>query len=168
MASTRRSSSEPQKTLLTVDQMERGAARTQKRIEDLETFDLASISQRWDPKTKAMETAIEETLAAVFGHNIVEYRRYERAAQDYNGTIMSLGSLAGRIIQTNNRGFVEPGDPRSEARWKGAITELQQRDLIEDRATRERLFSLLIGVTASRITSGSSERTLVNALGRLR
>jgi len=56
------------------------------------------------------------------------------AAEDGNGMIMNLGTLGGRIIQTNNRGFVEEGNPRSEARWKGAIDELQQLGLIEDRA----------------------------------
>jgi hypothetical protein len=85
---TTHGSSEPQKTLPTVDGMQRGVARLQKRIDDLETFDLASISKRWDPKTKAVEIAIEETLAAVFGHETSEYRRYVGAARLDHGQIV--------------------------------------------------------------------------------
>jgi hypothetical protein len=55
------------------------------------------------------------------------------AAQDSNGMIMSLQTMGGSIIQTNNRGFVEPGNPRSEAHWKGALNELEELNLIEDR-----------------------------------
>jgi hypothetical protein len=62
------------------------------------------------------------------------------AAQDRNGMIMSLGTLSGRLIQTNNRGFVEAGDPRSEARWKSAIDELQNSSLIQDRSYKGEAF----------------------------
>lgn len=62
------------------------------------------------------------------------------AAQDSNGTIMNLGTLGGQMIQTNGRGFVEAGDPRSEARWKGAINELSQLGLIEDRGHKREVF----------------------------
>lgn len=55
------------------------------------------------------------------------------ATQDANGMIMSLGTMGGRVIQTNNRAFVEAGNPRSEARWKAAIEELRRMDLVEDR-----------------------------------
>jgi hypothetical protein len=48
--------------------------------------------------------------------------------------IMNMGMLSGRVIQTNNRGFVEEGNPRSEARWQGAVDELHDLGLIEDRA----------------------------------
>lgn len=75
---------------MTVDQMQRGIARIQRRIEDLEAFDPASISKRWDPKTKVLQTAIEETLAAVFGHRTVEYNRYIQAAELEHADIMDL------------------------------------------------------------------------------
>ncbi len=64
------------------------------------------------------------------------------AAKDKNGTIMNLGTLGGRMIQTNSRGFVERGDARSEARWKGAIDELRNLGLIADRGYKGEVFSV--------------------------
>jgi hypothetical protein len=64
------------------------------------------------------------------------------ASQDRNGMIMSLGTVGGRIIQTNNRGFVEPGNPRSEALWKGAIEELAHLGHIKDQNYKGEAFSV--------------------------
>jgi predicted nucleotide-binding protein len=64
------------------------------------------------------------------------------AAQDRNGMIMSLPTLGGRIIQTNGRGFVESGDPRSEARWRAAVDELDRLSLIEDRGHKREAFAV--------------------------
>jgi predicted nucleotide-binding protein len=91
VATTRRSPPEPEKAQLTVDELRRGADRIQKRIKDLDAFDPASISKRWDPKTKALEVSIDEALAAVFGHGTVEYQRYDRAAQLDHGPIIAGG-----------------------------------------------------------------------------
>lgn len=64
------------------------------------------------------------------------------AAQDRNGMIMSLPTLGGRIIQTNDRAFVEGGNPRSEARWKSAIDELRRMGLIEDQGHKGEAFAV--------------------------
>jgi hypothetical protein len=56
--------------------------------------------------------------------------------------IVSLPTMGGRIIQTNDRGFVEPGDPKSEARWRGAVAELRRLNLIEDRGHKGEAFAL--------------------------
>ena len=64
------------------------------------------------------------------------------AAQDTNGMIMNSPTMGGRIIQTNGRGFVEPGDPRSEARWRGAVNELHRLGLIEDRGYKGEAFAV--------------------------
>jgi hypothetical protein len=71
---------EPKRLILTDEQMKRGITRLTKRLEELEAFDPQTIQKRWGPEVKALETAIEETLAAVFGHNTIEYRRYKTAA----------------------------------------------------------------------------------------
>ena len=71
---------EPQCAILTVDQMKRGIIRLQKRIDDLEAFNPNSVQERGAPEVKALQTAIDETLTAVFGHKTVEYNRYQRAA----------------------------------------------------------------------------------------
>lgn len=80
---------QPQSANLTVDQMRRGIDRLKLRIADLEAFELRSVEQRWGPEVKALQTSIEETLAAVFGHNTVEYNRYRTAARLDQGLITS-------------------------------------------------------------------------------
>jgi hypothetical protein len=46
------------------------------------------------------------------------------------------------MIQTNGRSFVEPGDPRSEARWRGALDEIHRLSLIEDRGNKRGVFAV--------------------------
>jgi hypothetical protein len=69
---------EPQPANLSVEQK---TARLRRRIADLETFDPQSVQEGSAPAVTALETAIEETLSAVFGHATVEYNRYLSAAK---------------------------------------------------------------------------------------
>lgn len=62
------------------------------------------------------------------------------AGKDHQGGIMSIGTMGGRHVQTNGRSFVTSGDPRAEARWKGAVDELHRLGLIEDRGGKRELF----------------------------
>lgn len=81
---------EPQRAVLTVDQMKSGIRRLQKRIDDLRAFNPQSVQKRWAPEVKTLETAIDETLTAIFGHDTVEHRRYEGAARlDHGPHIMN-------------------------------------------------------------------------------
>jgi hypothetical protein len=64
------------------------------------------------------------------------------AVKDRHGIIMKLATLGGTHIQTNNRQFVELGNPRSEARWRRAVDELETSGLIEDRGGKGEVFSL--------------------------
>ncbi len=77
----------PNEPLLTIDQMKRAIPRIRKRVEEIRAFDLESISERWSPEVKALEAAIDETLAAAFGHGTAKYRRYRGAAQLDQGPI---------------------------------------------------------------------------------
>jgi Domain of unknown function (DUF4062) len=51
-------------------------------------------------------------------------------SRDQYGYIMWIASMDGFDIQTNNRNFVESGSPRSEARWKHAVNELESNGLL--------------------------------------
>lgn len=62
------------------------------------------------------------------------------AAQDPNGVVMRLGTLSGIYVKTNGRNFVEPGSARSAAQWKGAVDELHDAGLVEDRAGKGEVF----------------------------
>jgi hypothetical protein len=68
--------------------MKLGIPRLQRRIADLEAFDPQVIQKRWGPEVKVLQTAIEETLASVFGHNTVEYKRYRAAAELDKGPVV--------------------------------------------------------------------------------
>jgi predicted nucleotide-binding protein len=89
LATRRTTPPQPQSSNLTIEQMRQGIARLQLRIADLEAFDPQAVQQRWAPEVKALQTSIEETLAAVFGHNTVEYNRYRGAARLDQGPITS-------------------------------------------------------------------------------
>jgi hypothetical protein len=53
------------------------------------------------------------------------------SSRDQYGYVMSISSMDGFDIQTNNRSFVETGNPRSEAKWKQAVQELERNGLVE-------------------------------------
>jgi predicted nucleotide-binding protein len=93
---------EPRHASLTVEQMRTGIRRINKRIEDLEQFDPTKLKKRWAPEVKALEAAIDETLAAVFGHGTVEYNRYVRATGlDHGGMSM--------VVSWDSGGEVDDG-----------------------------------------------------------
>jgi len=84
--------SPPEHTNLSPDQMKKGIARLQRVVKEIEAFDPKSITKRWSVEQKAVEATIEGALSSVFGHNTVEYRRYQRAASLDHGSV----SMGGR------------------------------------------------------------------------
>ena len=64
------------------------------------------------------------------------------AARSEDDTIMAYKVMVGLGIRTRDRVFVEPGDRRSEARWKGALEELEQNGLVEALSYKREAFQL--------------------------
>ena len=62
------------------------------------------------------------------------------ATKDRTGTVICLRSNMGLHIQTNDKGFVEGMNPRSEATWLAALKELIANRLIEDRGLKGEVF----------------------------
>lgn len=90
---TRKPPPPPAQANLTIDQMQKGIARLERLIGEIETFDATALTKRWGPEQKALEATIVGTLQSVFGHDTVEFRRYARATKlDHGAVIMSLGS----------------------------------------------------------------------------
>ena len=54
-------------------------------------------------------------------------------SKDPHGLILTIRTLGGFFIQANGRQFVEVRDPRSEARWRHALSKLVDYELVEDR-----------------------------------
>jgi len=70
------------------------------------------------------------------------HRLLSEIAQDHDGVILCTRVRAGLIVETNGKQLSQMGDPRSEARWKGAIEELRQLNLIEPRGTKGEVFGM--------------------------
>jgi hypothetical protein len=62
------------------------------------------------------------------------------ASQDPHGVIMTLETFSGAHVQTNNHEFVEAGDSRSAAKWRGAVDDLYRSGLVEDRTGKGEVF----------------------------
>lgn len=62
------------------------------------------------------------------------------ASSDKSGIIMKLVTLGGSHVQTNGREFVIHGDARSEAKWRGAISELEVVGYVEDRSGKGEVY----------------------------
>ena len=64
------------------------------------------------------------------------------AARNADNTIVASMVMAGLAIHIGDRFFAEPGDRRSEARWKRAIEELEQAGLVEALSYKRQAFQL--------------------------
>jgi len=62
------------------------------------------------------------------------------AVKDKNGAIMMLDTLGGSHVETNGRDFVQAGDTRSAAQWRGAVEELERLGFVEDRGGKREVF----------------------------
>jgi predicted nucleotide-binding protein len=101
----------PERPVHTVEQKRQDIQRLQRRILELEAFDPQTVTKRSsDPSQTALETAIAETLSAVFGYGTVEYNRYSEATQLDHGTVSM--SVTPSWIAARGGG----GDYRDEAR----------------------------------------------------
>jgi hypothetical protein len=58
-----------------------GIERMQARIRELEEFDPLTVQERSDPRVEALERAIDDTLARIFGNGTPDYHRYWSATQ---------------------------------------------------------------------------------------
>ncbi len=66
------------------------------------------------------------------------------ASEDRSGTVMKLAFIGGFHVQTNGKQFVEAGNPRSRAAWEGAIEQLCNLQLLQERGYKGEVF----GITA--------------------
>jgi predicted nucleotide-binding protein len=120
---------EPQRAVLTVEQMKRGIVRFQKRIDELQAFDPTSVQKRWAPEVSILEKAIDETLVAVFGSNTIEYNRYRSATNLDRGPVIMGREFAPREVQQ----FLAEGKQRAILTLQQAIRGLEEE--IEEQET---------------------------------
>ncbi len=64
---------------LSFQQMQSAIAKIDRRIADLDNFDIDAINDRGDAKIDALEKSLDALLVSVFGASTVEYQRYHRS-----------------------------------------------------------------------------------------
>lgn len=72
----RKKTEPPQSATLTPDVIKKGITKLQRRIIDLEAFDISTVEERWDAKITALKDKINSTVTDIFGHGTVEYNNY--------------------------------------------------------------------------------------------
>lgn len=82
---------QPKSAELTPDKIHGGITKLKRRIKELEEFDISTIQERWDPKTKALTTKINDTIAEIFSYETIEYKKYSISTLDTLPIIMGSG-----------------------------------------------------------------------------
>lgn len=99
--------SERKTAKLTTEQMRSGLKKIERRIADLEAFDVDSIRERWDPLIEALEKRVNSTLQEVLGHNTVEYHEYSIGSLDTLPLIFGGGSEPIQEVRAGYREGIE-------------------------------------------------------------
>lgn len=140
-------SSIPERSVHTLEQKRQDVERLKRRIKELEEFDPQTVTKRFsDPKVMEIETAIDETLSAVFGHGTVEYKRYGLAKDlDHGPVVMDMtpdwigarGGGAGYHDQTGEaRHYVAEGKEQALSLLRQAVRGLEEEIELTPPASR--------------------------------
>ena len=78
----RKPSPEVKSAALTVESMRAALPKLDRRVKDLEAFDVATISKRFDAVADALADKVNGTLQEVFGHDSAEYGQYSVGSFD--------------------------------------------------------------------------------------
>lgn len=114
---------EPIEANLSYQQMETAIPKIDRRIADLDSFEVNSVNERSDPRIKALSSQLDTLLTSIFGSSTIEYERYHRkvtqldtAGYNLYGPIpiqrvrdgLSRGISTSKILlETIKKGFVE-------------------------------------------------------------
>lgn len=79
---------QPELANLSLTEMREAIPKLKKRIQDLDNFDIGSLTDRYDPRIEALEDKIDDTLVTIFGKNTIEYQRYSISSLDHAPHIM--------------------------------------------------------------------------------
>ena len=111
---------------LTVEQMRGAVKKIERRIADLESFDVSWIRERWDPVVEAFEKRVNTTLQEILGHDTVEYQEYSIGRLDTLPLIIGGGPDPIHEVHAGYRAGIE------RARLKlGTLRDIL-RERIED------------------------------------
>jgi predicted nucleotide-binding protein len=96
----------PQTAQLSIESIRAAIPKLERRIKDLETFDLNTIRERWDPVMEALAKKVDGTLQEILGHGTVEYSDYSVRSLDTLPLIMGGGrDPIPRVVQGYKEGI---------------------------------------------------------------
>ncbi len=99
----------PRSANLTVEQMRASIPKLERRIKDLETFDVGSVRERFDPVVEALARKVDGTLQEILGHDTVEYREYSVRSFDTLPTVVGGGAFPLPRVHEGYRVGIERG-----------------------------------------------------------
>ena len=116
----------PQSANLSLKQMELDIPKLERRIADLEKFDVNSVNDRSDPRIDALEKELDTLLVMIFGAGTVEYYRYKWPVTrlDTASTNMMYKTPIDEVREGLRSG-IATSKANLEAIKKGFIEELQ-------------------------------------------
>jgi uncharacterized protein (TIGR02391 family) len=76
---------------LSINQKIEAIPKIERRISEIQEFDPNSVNDSSDPRISVLEKRLESLLESVFGHNTIEYKRYEYEAAKLDRSGYSYG-----------------------------------------------------------------------------
>jgi hypothetical protein len=126
LAPRRPNKPEPVRAPLPPEQIRSAIARITRRIVEVQNFDPTKVRRRWAPETKALETAIDETLAAVFGEGSEQFNRYRPATSLDRGGIESVFGGGDPAYDPRTPQYLTEGKEQSLFLLKQAVRGLEE------------------------------------------
>lgn len=111
---------------LNSSQIKLGISKLERRIADLEAFDLQQISAGDNPQLAALRASVDGTLESIFGKETTDYERYKVAisldATSYMSYLGSDNPITARTVQVG----VAAGINRSMVLLRQAVASLNE------------------------------------------
>ena len=96
---------QPESRELSIADLRKAITNIDRRIDDLKKFDVNTITERFDAKTQALKDKVSGTLADIFGHDTVEYRKYDIRTLEDLPMIISRKYHLQEVIPATQKGI---------------------------------------------------------------
>lgn len=102
-----------------------GIRLLERRLQDLRSFDVAQITEHFDPRADALKNKVNDSLAQIFGEGTIDYRRHSK------WSLSSLPLIIGRHYSAHE---AQRGVKEEIAAWITALESLLEtlRERLED------------------------------------
>jgi uncharacterized protein (TIGR02391 family) len=110
---------------LSSQQMQSAIPKIERRITDLDNFDVSIINDRGDGSIYALEQQLDTLLVSIFGSNTVEYERYRRTVTDLDRAPMNMHGTPIQVVRDGLVKGISNSKAALEAIKKGFNEELE-------------------------------------------